>query len=34
MANNFADDARIIEFWRFENNLSAETRRKICKDYL
>ena len=23
MANNFADDARIIEFWRFENNLTA-----------
>lgn len=23
MANNFADDARIIDFWRFENNLTA-----------
>jgi hypothetical protein len=23
MANNFADDSRIIDFWRFENNLIA-----------
>ena len=23
MANNFADDARIVDFWRFENNLTA-----------
>ena len=23
MANNFADDARIKDFWRFENNLTA-----------